>query len=196
MMPLEEATKKKHKLFPFNIVRKRSSVKAKGKSKSLVDLYDVRDGQPNDKRSNELPKNKRLSHYHAVNSSSDSQKDEGDSLPNDGGEISPGQEDVLILDGVENERLAIDGDEIDPVINDNFKAVEDLETDEFVVKTSTEVEPGEEEDPELPVEDMGEAGQPKFPPGTTVCTLRMNALPYLKRNLLFIANTHAGLVLE
>lgn len=43
-MPITDEVKKKHKLFPFNIIRKRRNSKsankdAKGRSKSLLDLY-------------------------------------------------------------------------------------------------------------------------------------------------------------
>jgi len=67
-MPVEEGTKRKNTLFPFKILRKRSS-KGKGKSKSLVDLYNPRDGQSDGKINSDSKGRKRLSQNVALSSS-------------------------------------------------------------------------------------------------------------------------------
>ena len=168
MMPVEESSKKKHKLFPFNIIRKRSTGKGKGKSKSLVDLYDV---QTDERRNGEVLRRKRLSHHSAVNTSFESRGEEGEvSVDEDGQALTVKVVNAPVED-VRNEGYMIDNDEIDGLNVDESKEIVDFDDSELI-----EMEPDREKHEELVGDDEDMEEQTKFPPGTTVC---MNIYPFV-----------------
>lgn len=172
-MPVEEAAKKKHKLFPFNILRKRSTGQRKGKSKSLVNLYDVKERKEEDKRNDSIIRKKRLSQQYALNSSLESHNDESNASASEDGGVRPDLEYDLETNKYVDDRLLIDNDETDGCNASGCNAVGDFDATEQIDSSNME---GDEDEGLQVVDDMTEAEGPNFPPGTTVCNRIFYAL--------------------
>ena len=155
-MPVEEGTKRKSTLFPFKILRKRSS-KGKGKSKSLVDLYNPRDGQSDGKINGDSKGRKRLSQNVGLSSSFEAHAgnvdlslEEKDSAPVEG-------EDELLI----NDSYTMDNDRVDGYQGTENADDKDLDAEEEDTTPESEG---------LAVVKDEVAEQLTFPAGTTVCT--------------------------
>ena len=159
-MPVEEGAKKKHKLFPFKILRKRSS-KAKGKSKSLVDLYDVRDRDTDEKRNGVVKSRNRLSQPYGLSSSFDTHGENDEDSTRD----SQLGTSVCESDLHDNENFTVDNDETDGFLADDCPDSDNV--DDRVL--SAEIEDEGQEGQEPPGAKGDVTDQLSFPPGTTVC---------------------------
>ena len=154
-MPVEEATKKKHKLFPFKILRKRSD-KGKGKSKSLVDLYGSRDGQGDEKRKSEFQRRNRLSQSFGLGSGSR-------------GNVEVSVEEKLMTSSLGEGELplsdsyTIDNDEIDGRLGEECPETDNIDGRELGAEDEMQ------EDQDLPDDEVNMTEQLTFPPGTSVC---------------------------
>lgn len=154
-MPIEEATKKKHRLFSLKILRKRSD-KGKGKSKSLVDLYGSKDGQGDEKRNSMVERKNRLSQSFGLSS-------------HGGGNVDVSVEEKMLTSPVGENDLhlsdsyAIDNDEVDGRLGEECPGTGNMDGREVGAEDETQ------EDQELPDEEVDVTEQPSFPPGTSVC---------------------------
>ena len=157
IMPLEEV-KKKTKLFPFHLYRKRSGSKSKGKSKSLLDLYGG-EGETEDKKNDEILRRKRLSHHENVVLNS--------SLESNGEEAI---EAVKTLEGppfLAEQRVLNREDQEENREMDVCDGYESEERDIDLKKANRKADEAGEADASLS-ESETIAKAPEFPPGTTV----------------------------
>ena len=157
-MPITDEVKKKHKLFPFNIIRKRRNSKSgkdgKGRSKSLLDLYDGGDKGSLESNHNSL-RIKRMSEHVPVHVNSSFESNEFDTERESFERTSEGQGAAQSHSG-EDSQFEL-GDEVD------FH--DDSEPEEKVVDFNTaELKPEEIERRE----EEGQKEEVEFPQGTTV----------------------------
>ena len=159
-MPITDEVKKKHKLFPFNIIRKRRNSKSgkdgKGRSKSLLDLYDDGgDKGPLESNHNSL-RRKRMSEHVPIHVNSSFESTEFDTDRGSFDRTSEGKGAAPSQSG-EDSQFEL-GDEVD---------FHDSEPEEKVVDFNTaELKPEEVERREGEEERQKE--EVEFPQGTTV----------------------------
>ena len=162
MMPVTDEVKKKHKLFPFNIIRKRRNSKsgkdAKGRSKSLLDLYDDGDKGSLESNHNSLRK-KRMSEHVPIHVNSSFESNEYDAERESVDRTSEGQGAAHSHSG-EDSQFEL-GDEVD--------YHDESEPEEKVVDFNTaELKPEEYERREDEGQKEEEDPAVEFPQGTTV----------------------------